>query len=46
LVVNGQYIPMVRQTTRLANYDSETSLYSYEIDFKINPEHDYKVYTR
>jgi hypothetical protein len=46
LVINGQYVPMVPQSTKLANYDSETALYAYELDFKINPEHDYKVYTR
>ena len=45
LVIKGKYIPMVAQTPKLSNFDSERALYAYELDFKINPEHDYKVYS-
>jgi len=46
LVIDGAYVPIVVQTSKLSNFNSESALYAYELDFKINPEHDNKVYSR
>jgi len=46
LLIDGAYVPIVVQTSKLSNYNSESALYAYELDFKINPEHDNKVYSR
>lgn len=39
-------IEMVPQSKSLSNFDSDQALYSYELTFKINPKHDYEVYSR
>jgi len=46
LVIDRVYVPIVVQTSKLSNFNSESALYAYELDFKINPEHDNKVYSR
>lgn len=39
-------IAMVPQSKKLANYDTETAQYAYNVEFKINPDNDAKVYPR
>lgn len=39
-------IALVPQSKKLANYDSDQALYSYDVEFLINPDNDAKVYPR
>lgn len=39
-------IALVPQSKKMSNFDTETGQYAYDVEFKINPDNDAKVYPR